>query len=247
MKNPPSIPPYRFHFTADGSPTLELSYNDNLSEYMHNSQGAFEESVYIYGQVLEEAMQASSSLAVLSLGLGLGYNEILTAALALKFKRSAESLSLTSFETETFLTENFDEYVRQGSPHPQFQSAYSWITSAAAERYGVDSRQILLLLQQWRSQQRWKVEGEFRPFEIEAQQKWNVFLYDAFSRKMSPQLWSEEALSHLLSRHVLTPCFFTTYAATGALKRSLRSQGFSLRERPGFSGKRDSTLAFKSD
>jgi hypothetical protein len=73
--------------TADGS--LTACFGEG--ETMHSLRGAFNETVYIYGTALDRARSAatrSSQLSfsprTLSLGLGLGYVEILSAAYALK-------------------------------------------------------------------------------------------------------------------------------------------------------------------
>jgi len=75
--------------------------------------------------------------------------------------------------------------------------------------------------------------------------RWHVMCFDAFSKKSSATLWTEEFLNSFLENHTHADCVFTTYACTSQLKRVLKKHGFSLINRPGFAGKRESTLAMR--
>ena len=116
---------YKIITTEDGSPTLSLE----KGESMHSLEGAFSESLYIYGFCIEKSMefhgQAQRALPddhiesnpichetkntdsnyrktprkpclekprILSMGLGLGYNELIAHGLLLKTKTSHFSL-----------------------------------------------------------------------------------------------------------------------------------------------------------
>lgn len=245
MQNQESIPPYRFYTTSDGSPTLELSYEPELKEFMHNSQGAFEESVYIYGDVIREAFKNLSSASVLSVGLGLGYNELITVSLALAGQIEPEKLSLVSYEKETFLQEYFLAFLQEESLPVDFSHAYQWILDACSKRFGVEPLVIRNALVEMKKNKTWDIRQDFDPLKLDPSDRWNIFLYDAFSSKMSPQLWSEAALDSLLKNHTSTPCYFTTYAAKGSLNRALKANGFVLQDRIGFAGKRESTYGVK--
>lgn len=242
-----ALPPYRFFDTADGSPTLELAYTGDLKEYMHNSKGAFEESVYIYGEALRQAYEALAQPRIISVGLGLGYNELISLSLALSLKMDLSQFFLSSYESELALREYFLNFLsgNLGLVPTDFQEAYTKIISACCLRYNLESSLLKEGLLRLREEGRWQLREEFDPFSLSPSDQWHVFLYDAFSSKMSPQLWSEEGLTHLLKNHALTPGFFATYAAKGTLKRSLKSTHFTMIERSGFSGKRQSTLAIR--
>ncbi len=234
---------YRFYTTVDGSPTLEFSYDSGQSEAMHNSQGAFEESIYIYGRALDEAFRALPVPEVLSVGLGLGYNEFLTAAYSLKAEKPISEFKLTSFEHESFLTDNLLLFLKGELEVGDFSKAYSWILNAFAERFEIPEFVLKERLLEMKATNQWELESSFNPTELPHGKSWNVFLYDAFSSKLTPNLWAEESLVHLLSQHAQTRCFFSTYAATGSLKRALKTTGFVVEDRAGFSGKRQSTYA----
>ena len=77
-------------------------------------------------------------------------------------------------------------------------------------------------------------------------EKYDCVLYDAFSSKSTPELWSEDFLSSFLDG-LGEDCVFTTYASTGALKRALKKIDFQIVPRKGFLGRRESTLAVRGE
>src|SRR5690606_15523901 len=134
---------YRFVSTADGSPTLELGYDSGWSEAMHNSQGALEESVYIYGHALNESFSKLSSPQVLSVGLGLGYNEILTSVYSLIHKLPSTSIRLTSYEQEEFLKDSFLKFINSDLEDAEFLTAYNWILNTCSKNFEISSSLIV--------------------------------------------------------------------------------------------------------
>jgi tRNA U34 5-methylaminomethyl-2-thiouridine-forming methyltransferase MnmC len=48
-----------------------------------------------------------------------------------------------------------------------------------------------------------------------------------------------------LGRILAPQAVLATYAATGTMNRALRTLGFKILEKPGFQGKRESTLAVR--
>jgi hypothetical protein len=75
--------------------------------------------------------------------------------------------------------------------------------------------------------------------------KYAIICYDAFSSKTSPHLWEESFLQRFFQTLAAPISCVSTYACTGALKRSLKSNDFTLDLRHGFSGKRQCTFARK--
>ena len=72
----------------------------------------------------------------------------------------------------------------------------------------------------------------------------NVIYFDAFAAIHQPEMWTNEALTHVCS--FLKPGgVFVTYAITGNLKRSMKSLGFSIEKAPGAPGKREMLRAVK--
>ena len=224
---------YELIWTQDGSPSLlwrDQNSTVAITEAMHHSGGALSESLYIYGQPIQWAF-AEGLTKVASVGLGLGYNEFLS------FKNESPSLiCVHSYEKDTGLVEQFRVFLQTGTG-PVYKKILELLT--AAELYTDLRERIWQAHQESRLQVRGCLETDSR------QDRYGLILYDAFSSKRSPQLWSEDFLCQWLREHAQDRCLFASYACTGALKRALRANGFTLLDRRGFHGKRASTLAFR--
>jgi tRNA U34 5-methylaminomethyl-2-thiouridine-forming methyltransferase MnmC len=234
---------YEVVITEDDSPTLR-SLNLANQETMHHRGGAYSETQMIYGNPLREALAQGAS-SVLSVGLGLGYNEMLVASEALKRNaqsesnasifRGGDSIKLLSFESEPLLVEQFLSFLRHKSFAPYLQ---------IAQRFDVDLNQICNWLLEANKSGAWKIQGKLDS-STQFDRNYEVIFYDAFSSKSTVELWDESFLNQFLSSAAAGSCVFTTYACTGALKRALKNQNFLVTIREGFKTKRDSTLAFR--
>ena len=232
--------------TKDKSPSLILG-SDGLSEMMHNSHGAFKESLYIYESALIQAhKQEHLALSVYSLGLGLGYNEWISLGYCLKHKLS---LKLQTSESEQWLYTVLKQIVGLESADQSFQDVYKamiQVIELVCEHYELKPKDMIQSAHKLLASSDWKLYGALTNESLALIEPVTVVFYDAFSKKMSPELWQEEFLTNFLL-HTAAPegCVFSTYACTGSLKRSLKQSGFHLIPRQGFEGKRESTLAIK--
>lgn len=238
-----TLSPFHFELTRDGSPTLRLDQNrERLSEAMHSSNGAFSESVYIYAQAMEMALRDLQvrHLGFASVGLGLGYNELIWACLMIRHERVG---TLESFEIIPELREYFMAWV-EGKPIPmEFQAAYNLILTRCCGRWELKGEAVRAWLEVQRATHQWQIREAFPPSELS--RSYHCVLFDVFSAHTSPELWCTEVLQSLFSELCAHQCVFTTYAATGNLKRALRKAGFQIYKREGFAGKRESTLAVR--
>jgi hypothetical protein len=220
-------------FTKDGSPTLRIK---DSRETMHHSAGAAAETLYIYKSVLDVAYSLPLELKTCVLGLGLGYIEIAWAMVLLQSKRRLSlNLNLTSFEIEQRLRDNFSEWVCSDK-----KSIYDQVLESLSSGGLLnDIKQILKsnFLQN-------PIEGDLLTYQ-DLSSKWNIICYDAFGSEYNRHLWSEDFLKLFVQRYCAEDCVFTTYAHTGALKKVLQQSGFVFLDRPGFQGKRSSTLALR--
>lgn len=233
---------FEFFSTADGSPTLRLSSAMQPPEAMHHSGGALTETEYIYGEALRFAVQSfGPHLKVLSMGLGLGYNEWLTLREAPLVER------IVSFEKIDLLREVFLKGLAQ---------ANQLTTSPLEKKLWLVFEQVRCLISPHDTQSGWQKLADLfkqRRFQLlgtledHFQEAVNshVILFDAFSKKATPLLWDEEFLVNFLTTVAAPNCILATYAATGTLNRALKRSGFELQERRGFQGKRDSTFAYR--
>jgi hypothetical protein len=237
--------------TADGSPTARLGEG----ETMHSLRGAFGETVYIYGTALDRATalladSMADSPRVLSLGLGLGYIEILSAAYSLK---NNVGLFGESFELVPELISSFKSWLNEEAVSPMVPfSVYDDIlnrtASAVSDSTGL-TREAAISTTEIKDRLRSAVLNSdwlLRPaldLETEFTQAFHCVAFDAFSSKSTPELWSREFLDHFLKSACGNACVLSTYACTGHLKRALIDAGFALEIREGYASKRDSTLA----
>jgi hypothetical protein len=235
MKNPA----FHFHRTADGSPTLSQEEN---GEWMHHRQGAFSETQFVYGEAVSRVLPISPAPAFVSVGLGLGYVEFLLAARAVQ-ANARESFAIRSFESQVVLRENFTEWLK-GKTEGEFGNAYDSIAQLYAQHFDVPPQKLKDCLREWLEAGRWKLEASLDTAVLWAR-RYDAILYDAYSSETAPELWNEELLGGVLSNAAGPRCTFATYASTGSLKRILEKHRFRLEARPGFSGKRECTLAVR--
>lgn len=225
---------FEIELTQDGSPTLRLPHQ---GESMHHSGGAAAETKYIYGEVLDCAHQIlRESCKTCVVGLGLGYIEISWAMslLQAKLEPSART-SIHSFELVPGLIENFKLWILSSEPHPVYDLVVQKINSMHSI---AEVKSILKKAYEAGS----SLNGDFADLS-QHQQKYNVICYDAFSKKTSEGLWASEFLQDFFQKFSEEDCVVTTYACTGVFRKTLLEQSFAFFKRPGFCGKRDSSLA----
>lgn len=227
--------------TADGSPSVRLWKSQQPPEAMHHLSGAFSETLYIYGSAVKSSLELESNLNVLSVGLGLGYNEILSAGIALS---ANAPLQMRSFESENLLRNNFINWLRDDhSPEP-WKGIYETILGLVSQEVGLLPDHLKNYLLESLDNGNWTLDKTLDA-HTDFPQTFNCILFDAFSSGATPSLWTEDFLNSFLRKAAADTCIFSTYAATGALRRSLQNSGFNVEMRPGFSGKRQSTWAQK--
>lgn len=236
----PAIKIYHDRFAAiitdDGSPTIRDLSTAN-QECMHHAGGAYQETQYIYGEAIRTVINTWEKTTFLVVGLGLGYIEILIACEGLKAQKLSDC-SVISFESEEYLRMQFQHWLT-GKPS-ELDEIYQQRDSLFHQDYPQEmpqvrawlgknlclEREVILL-----PQQRGKMAG---------------ILFDAYSAKTAPDLWHEDFLIAFLEHYSAPGCLFVTYASTGTLKRALKACDFTLQERAGFQGKKESTWAVKN-
>lgn len=223
--------------TADGSPTLSLSGG----EKMHSLDGAFSETQYIYGSTIKEVLSLPEP-HILSMGLGLAYNEILSVALLLKANK--QNYKITSFEIVDELKTSFYQWATSQAP-TALDTCYSSILELISSEYDLNPLLLKEQIQKDLLEHRIELLGPL-PSKNPNDFYYNAILYDAFSNHTDPDLWSEAHLDDFFTTYAdPSHCFFSTYAATGNLKRALVDKNFTVNKRKGFGQKRESTFAFR--
>lgn len=223
---------YEIIETADGSPSFV-----GETEAMHNRAGAYTETQYIYGEAIRSQIGANI-WRVLVVGLGLGYIELLAAAESVKQNKPLE---LLSYEADPNLVEAFLRWL--SGKDSVYSQVYDRILSFLIRDYACDGAYLKAKLYGLYEDKKWKIRGYLTPESLPSEMKYNIILYDAFSGKSTPDVWTPEFLEKFLVAASAPDAVFATYACTGVLKRALAAAGFEVEKRPGFSGKRDCTFA----
>ncbi|MEM7645522.1 MAG: MnmC family methyltransferase [Pseudomonadota bacterium] len=207
---------------------------------MHSLEGAFSETLYVYAPCLEAAFSQNSP-NILSMGLGLSYNEILCFGLALAQKR--QDVTLVSFEKEDFLRVQFEQWLQEKSS--DIASVYNDILQKTSQHLELDPFELKdTLSSAWQNQQL-QLRSAL-PGKNETGRLFHGICYDAFSGGTDPKLWTETHFHQFISEYAdKNHCTLTTYAATGALKRALRQADFKISPKEGFGMKRESTFAIR--
>lgn len=228
--------------TEDGSPSLRLplpvrpEFSDG--ESMHHSGGALEETLYIYGPVFDFISEKVKS-SHLVVGLGLGYIEMLIAIKSML--RGISEVRIVSFESEEGLRQGFLRYLADDLPEGEILATYNEILTkmlVSLEASSISIEQVKSFLGD-----RLEVRGALDISTL-PQEKYHGIYFDAFSKKTSPDLWTEVFLKDFFTQ--VTDSDLTavgTYACTGVLKRCLKSLNFQLEAKLGFKAKRDATFA----
>lgn len=218
--------------TQDGSLSLRPL---GEKEGMHSKAGALSESFYIYFEALElffnqEAL--SKEVSVESVGLGMGYNEILAAFCILK-NEIKNKIQIISYESEESLEKLFMKRLKSPKDYPGY-----WRQFKKYEGFDQDEVCKLLL-------EKMIFKGPLGVDVLNSiDKKQKIILFDAYSNKTTAELWTEEFLNGYLSL-CEKGSVFTTYAATGSLNRVFKKQGFKNLKKAGFLKKRESSLAIR--
>ena len=228
---------YQIEYTADGSPTLRLEG----AEPMHSLEGALSESLYIYGPTIDFAL-CQADAKIFSLGLGLGYNEMIAAA-ALS-GRTGEWPWIYSSESLTWLKKSFQQWIEnQSSP---LSRVYESMAEGISKRFSIAPEILKDNLVKLHKMQKLVFLGPLNQ-SLSLPDRFHGILYDAFSLKTTPQLWTPDFLDFFLKTYACDTCAFSTYAATGNLKRALTKNQFKIEQKAGFGKKRESTFALRED
>lgn len=213
--------------TQDGSHSI---FSDTFGVSYHSKYGAVQESRHVFLEAgLFPKLLTLPEVSVLETGFGTGLNAILTYQEAARCRKPVRYLGLE---------------IHPIGPAQAAALNYPLLLGQAA---ALPFRQMHELpwesphqLSEW-----FTFEKQQTPFEaIDFQAEFDVVYFDAFAPEVQPELWGEAVLGRMYA--ALRPGgVLVTYCAKGAVKRCLKSLGFTVEALKGPPGKREMTRAVK--
>jgi hypothetical protein len=233
---------FEVEITGDGSPSLRISRDLEKGESMHHSGGAAEETELIYGRVIKQCFQRVPKPHFLSVGLGLGYVELTVAREALLNHNT--SFTLESFELIPELKEYFMLWLKNAPMASEITQVYDQVLKYILKDGTLNPQEVKdVLLKKWQ-QKEWLLQGALED-QAQYMNKAHGVLFDAFSAKTTPVLWTEEFLVKFFNEATAADSLISTYASRTALKNAMRTCEIQIEVREGFKSKRNSTLGRK--
>lgn len=218
-----------FTTTGDGSRTL---FHPEVGEHYHSRHGALQESrhVFLNTGLRHFLGDAKKAVSILEVGFGTGLNFLLTADYCLAEGVQLDYTGIEPFPLPQDIIQEtgYAEYVAPAI-WTSFQVNYPEALSNTVrfDQYThltIDTRKLL---------------------DFNSEKQFDVMYFDAFAAIHQPEMWNEEALTHITS-FLGEGAVFVTYAITGHLKRTLTSLGFRIEKAPGAPGKREMLRATKT-
>ena len=237
---------YLFYKTKDNSVSLSLQSEDESTELMHSVDGAFSETVYLYEDIVKTVLNNShvnNKNVFLSLGLGLGYVEILVTAYFLK-NCPSKKFKIYSYEKKEDLRCFFKKFIFGEEIPFVFYECYKSIVVNFCQLYSLQEEQLLQELKNRILNQEILFCEDYH-LNTQIPEKINGLFFDAFSIKTSPDLWEDELIHQILNACDSNACF-ATYACRSHLKKLLVSHHFILQKKKGYGGKKQSTFAYRN-
>lgn len=231
---------YKIIETTDASPSLEWLAT---GEAMHNRLGAFSESLVLYGALVKKSIELCKRARIISVGLGLGYNELISFAQCLAL--NMDDIYLESFEENNDLRTQWLSWLND-QPAP-LTNVYDKIAELCEKEFHLSPKGLLKSKMKIALDNETLVLRDRLDLNTAFSQKFHCVLYDPFSAKTNPDCWSEEFLKDFFNKVCERICLVSTYAAKGNLKRSLKTLGFTVENPPGFGGKRQCTIASRNN
>lgn len=237
-----------FFKTIDHSISISLQEAENISELMHSLQGAFSETLYVYSPVVSFLLDKQEKISLLSIGLGLGYIEIMVVSQLLARKKSIldnEDFCIQSFESNKNLICFFKDFFLGKAVPILFEDTYKDIVSKMAVYYNLAAIDIMNYMKKLIFNNKIILNSKFTN-ETKLVRPVSGVFFDAFSIKSTPDLWQMNVIKNVLQeKNLLNYCCFATYASRSILKKELKECNFKIIPKVGFSGKRECIFAIK--
>lgn len=235
MKTIESSENQRIVVTADGSISL---FDKNFHQHYHSASGAVMESEHIFIRLgLEYKIRANqlhsdsapahgNRVFIFEMGFGTGLNAYLAWKFADELKSPIAYTGVEAYpiEEEEYKQLNFEDKI--GKPGFDKLHRLPWEQSHALSDYFTFRKE------------------KKRLEDYTSKEKFDLIFYDAFSPRVQPELWTEEAFERIAG---LTHKggVLVTYSSKGSVRRALKHAGFQVEKHPGPGTKLEVVRAIK--
>lgn len=212
--------------SADGSYT---AFSSTYHEHYHSTKdGALTESLYKHIYPALNYSKDKSSLQILDICFGLGYNTLLTLLVAEKLAMDIP-ITIHAPERDKTLVESLIQF-----PYPPELEKYRAVIDTLATKQSFSEGNIVINV----------ILGDAREFVEHTGQMFDIVYQDAFSPKVNEELWSFEYFK-AVGNIVKEDAIVTTYSTAFLTRYNLYKNGFNIYLNRG-EGFRNATIASKA-
>ena len=214
--------------TLDGSTTI---YLPDWKECYHSKNGAIQEAYHVFIKSGFDLFATKSEINILEIGFGTGLNAFITL---LESKKNNQVIDYVGVEAYPVL---FEE---------------AMLMNYVAELKAESNRHFYENMHQTNWNEKKLIDNNFKLTkrkqffdDINDENCYDLIYFDAFGFRVQPELWSTEIFEKMHNA-LKKNGILVTYAARGAVKRSMIEVGFTVEKLPGAPGKREMFRVRKS-
>jgi len=208
--------------TKDGSETF---YNIEAKQCYHSVSGAVEEALKKHVEPSKVGIVAkSSSLKILDICFGIGYNSAVAIDEALKENPDCK-IEITAIEKDPEIIKEIKNL------NPKIES-YWMIKKLVAKEKLPENINIKLIIE------------DLRTALLEITGEYDVVFFDPFSPRANSELWTEEIFSQVYNLMRLGGRL-TTYSCSSKVRVNMARAGFQVKDGPVVGRRAPSTIAIK--
>ncbi len=220
--------------TKDGS---HSAFSEVFGQHYHNPNGALSESLHVFFKTpgLEDAIKLGKRISVFETGFGTGLNLFILADFAQKYGN--QNISFTSVEAFPLgIKEALDLNFPQFLDLPDIKDHIAVIFDTL--NMGQDYRGRIGLID--------VTIHQCLLNDLRLEKKFDFFLHDAFSPEVNKELWTPGVFTSLFEV-ASDNAVLATYCAATAARASMAKSGWFVARAAGALGKREMTVASKSE
>ena len=229
--HPSPDPRYRVLVTDDGSRTL-IAPSTGVT--FHSGCGAASETrvVYLENSGVADRLAAGRPTRVLELGVGLGWNLLLTADAA---AAHAAPLTYVGYEqsplsVDTLRSIHIHDHLNTPALADDFHHHWPALTTNGQTHYTSGGIDIQLC------------NDDFTRTPATSAEPFDAIYFDPFDPATNPECWTPSVFTHL-RRVAHANTRLVTYAISRVVKDALRSSGWTITKTPGPAGGKREVLA----